>query len=92
MAEYKPTKVWESLEKDLDSLTVAESFILGYELATLDCNLNSIRGPFSQHIHAINAGRVEKACKDSGRTHRLSWMENDKTETWMWLDVGPRKR
>lgn len=90
MAEHKPKEL-DIDHAELEGFTIPEAFVLGYELATLDCNLNSIRGPFSQHIHSVNASRVEKSCKSSGRAYRISWMHNDKSETWMWLDVGPRK-
>lgn len=64
----------------------SDCFVLGYELALIDSCLKG-SGGFERPIHSDNCDRIIKSCQDAKRKYHLNWMEQDMSETWMWLKV-----
>lgn len=88
MSQFGLIKSFDIDNGELDGVTRAESFVLGYELAQIDFmlkNNNEIRQP----VHAENRSRIEKSCKDASRDFTLNWMQGDISESWMLLVVRP---
>lgn len=91
MANFGLIKSFDIDHGELDGRTRQQCFVLGYELAEIDCLLkqhDAIRKP----VHSDNRERIEKSCVDSGRQFRLAWMPIDPSETWMMLEVEAVKR
>lgn len=86
--EFGLLKSFDIDNGELDGLTAQEIFVLGYELAQIDSQLEQPDG-ISQMVHADNQSRIEKACKDAERPYRLNWMQGDQSESWMQLEVAP---
>jgi hypothetical protein len=74
---------------ELDGLSSQQCFVLGYELAQIDHLLEKADG-ISKPVHADNRERIEAACDDAGRPHRLNWLPGDSSESWLFLEVPPR--
>lgn len=72
---------------ELDGLRPQECFVLGYELALIDSDLEQGRA-ISKPVHSANRERIEKSCRESGRQYRLTWPHDDRSEMYMQLDVG----
>lgn len=87
MAEFEMFRSFHIDNGELDDLRRNECFVLGYELGQVDELLNHHPQAFSKYIHANNQDRVKQACEQSGRKFALTWMSNDSSETWMWLQV-----
>ncbi len=86
MSDFGLIKSFDIDDGQLDGMTPQQCFVLGYELAAGDCLLK-MSPQLSQKVHAANKERIEKACKDAGRSFRLTWMGGDVSETWMLLTV-----
>jgi hypothetical protein len=70
----------------LDGYSPQECFVLGYELATIDEAVS--RGEaFSRPVHSANRERIELVLKDSSVKHRFTWLSDDRSETWVQLDI-----
>lgn len=74
---------------ELDGLRPNECFVLGVEWQMLR-ELGDGRRGFARPVHAANADRIRKLLDRRGRTYTLTYMENDVSESWMWLDVAPK--
>lgn len=90
MAEFGLIKSFDIDHGELDGQSPQQCFVLGYELAALDCALEAIEEPFSRPVHAENKARIEKSCCDSRRPFALTWMAGDSSESWLDLQVGPK--
>lgn len=88
MAKYALKKSFHIDNGELDGLQRNECFVLGYELGEIDRQLTRISG-FERPVHVENRERIEESCRDAGREFSLTWMEADKSETWLWLSVPP---
>ena len=88
VAEFGLVKSFNIDDGQLDGLRPQECFVLGYELGEID-RLVIRDEPISRPVHKENRERIEKSCHDAGREFTLEWMENDVSESWMWLDVAP---
>lgn len=86
MATFGLVKSFDIDHGELDGLPSNECFVLGYELALVDCLLKHPE-PISRPVHADNRQRIEKACRAAGRVFSLSWMQADSSETWLSLEV-----
>ena len=89
MAEFGLVRSFDIDHGQLDHVSRQTAFVLGYELASIDSELKSGRA-ISRTVHADNRSRIEKACRDSGREYRISWMPGDKSESWLELYVKPK--
>ena len=89
MAEFGLKKSFGIDDGELDGLSSQQCFVLGYELAQIDHLLEG-KSEIRKPVHADNRLRIEAACQDSGRAHRLTWLPGDKSETWLLLEVPPR--
>ncbi len=85
--EFGLIKSFDIDNGELDGLTHQEIFVLGYELAQIDNKLAQ-NERISQLVHADNQSRIEKACIDANRCFKLSWLQGDKSESWMQLEVS----
>ena len=85
--EFGLLKSFDIDNGELDGLTPQEIFVLGYELAQIDSRLERA-DKISLMVHSDNRPRIEKSCKDSGRNFSLNWMEGDRSESWMQLEVA----
>ena len=88
MANFGLIKSFGIDHGELDDLSRQQCFVLGYELADIDCLLKQPRS-ISKPVHADNKARIEKSCAESGREFHLKWMPGDLSEAWMQLDVAP---
>lgn len=89
MAQFGLVKSFHIDHGELDGLRPQECFVLGYELALIDCLLE--RGcEISRPVHAENNMRIEESCQDAGREFLLAWLPGDASESWMQLDVRSR--
>lgn len=70
---------------ELDGLTPAQCFVLGYELATIDAAVK-IGEAIATNVHAENRERIAKTFEMAGRKCRLTWMQGDPSESWLWLE------
>jgi hypothetical protein len=87
MAEFGLIKSFDVDDGQLDGISPQQCFVLGYELAQVD-GLLAQPDAFTRIVHAENADRIRFACREAKLQFRLTWMEGDKSETWMWLEVG----
>jgi len=90
MADFEMFKPFDVDDGQLDGLTPAEVFVLGYELGELDEYLKTGQA-WVKPVHADNRERIEKSCRDAGREFTLTWMEGDISEQWMTLNLKPAK-
>lgn len=73
---------------ELDGLRPQECFVLGYELAQID-GLLKTGEQFQKPVHASNRNRIEAELKRQERHYKLHYMQDDVSESWMWLAVAP---
>lgn len=90
MSTFGLIKSFDIDHGELDDISKQESFVLGYELATIDALLKST-DEISQLVHAENQHRVRKSCLESKREFKLTWMAEDPSESWLMLSVKPIK-
>ena len=88
MADFGLLKPFDIDHGELDGFTQQECFVLGYELAEIDCLLRQ-QPAICKPVHADNSERIKKACVDSERQFVLNWMPGDPSESWMQLQVAP---
>lgn len=88
MAEYGLLRPFQIDNGELDGVSKAQAFTLGYELATID-RLLELPEAISRPVNADNRERIETVCRESGRRYQLVW-SGDESEAWMQLDVAPR--
>lgn len=75
---------------ELAACSRPESFTLGYELALVREVYAKSEDGGSWLVHAANADRIKRACRDSDRTFKLHFMANDSSESWMQLTIDPK--
>lgn len=85
-AEYGMVRSFGIDSGELDGLRPAEIFVLGYELAQVDHEIES-GSPIDRMIHAENADRIRRYLEKLGRTGVISWAANDVSEGWCRLVV-----
>jgi len=74
---------------ELEGLSPQECFTLGVEWQMVRAKADQPDG-FDQLVHAANRGRVEAMLDKRGREYRLTYMEDDPSESWLMLVVRPR--
>lgn len=89
MAEYRLKKSFNIDHGELDGLPRNQCFVLGYELRWID-ELLELPDGFSRPVNVLNRERIEKSCRDAGREFKLTWLEGDSSESWLWLEVPPK--
>ena len=89
MAKYDLVFSFDIDDGQLDGLTPAQCFVLGYELSSIDWAVRKSLRPQVIGFHSKNRDRVMKlmAERHKGRKFSVSWMEGDKSEEWMVLSV-----
>jgi hypothetical protein len=89
MAKWRLVRAFKIDDGQLDGMSPQNIFTLGYELALFD---EALKRPeaFEMLIHADNFDRMLESLKTSGRGYESSWMSEDKSETWMTLNVKER--
>lgn len=73
---------------ELAGLRRNECFMLGVEWQMVR-ELARDPLPFARPVHAANADRIRATLDAVGREYRLTHMPDDRSESWMWLDVAP---
>lgn len=89
MANFGLKKSFGIDSGELDGLSSQQCFVLGYELADID-HLLERSDRIYKPVHADNRQRIEAACNDAARPHRLTWLPGDESESWLLLEVQPR--
>ena len=71
---------------ELDGLSPQEIFCLGVEWQTV---YEQAKKPFAfeQSIRVANRDRIEVLLKEQQRSYKLTYMDNDVSEAYMWLRV-----
>lgn len=88
-AEFRLTESFNIDDGQLDGMTPQECFVLGYELAKLAAQAENDKSGFCCFVHADNKERIYAAMSKRGRECTLAWAANDRSETWMNLQVAP---
>jgi hypothetical protein len=86
MSNFKLKKSFGIDNGELDECSRQQCFVLGYELAQIDHLLES-DAEIHKPVHAANRQRIEAACLDAKRTHQLTWLPGDLSESWLLLEV-----
>ena len=90
MANYGLLKSFAIDDGELDGCSAQECFVLGYELAQIDCALET-GAPIRQPIHADNQLRITTSCNNAKRRFTITWMPGDESESWMLLEVAEQE-
>jgi len=92
MAKFGLIRSFDIDDGQLDAESPQACFVLGYELGELvslfDSNSELM---IAKPVHAANAGRIRKIADEFGVDLRLTWMEGDSSETWMWMQATKRE-
>jgi len=88
-SEYGLVKSFDIDDGQLDGIEPHQCFVLGYELASIDEALKRPE-PFAKPVRIENRERIIKACDDSKRIYGLTFMQDDVSESWLWLEVQPK--
>lgn len=75
---------------ELDNLTPQTCFVLGYELARIDEWLILKEDGFALPVHSENRSRLERSIKSANRPFSITFMSDDSSESWLWLEVSPK--
>ena len=86
MSTFGLIKSFDIDSGELNELSRGQSFVLGYELSSID-QLLKTGDAINQTVHADNRLRLVKSCEDEGRAYELTWMQGDESESWMMLKV-----
>lgn len=86
MSTFGLIKSFDIDNGELNALSREQSFVLGYELSSIDHRLKC-GDAIEQIVHADNRQRIASACDDNNRTYQLTWMHGDASESWMMLQV-----
>ena len=86
MTTWEPVRPFDIDNGELDGLSLQEAFVLGYELAQIDALFDSGES-FAKPVHAKNADRIKAEADRRGRKYQLTWLTEDSSESWMWLNV-----
>ena len=89
--EWGPIRSFHIDNGELDGLRPQEIFVLGYELAQID---DAVTRPaaIEKPVHAHNRERIVEAFEKAERPYKLSWMNDDVSESWLWLSSPPLQR
>ena len=89
MSKYGLVKSFDIDDGQLDGIPPHQCFVMGYELALIDEALKRPE-PIGKPVRIENRQRILKAVKDAGRYCRLTFMQDDVSESWLRLEV-PQK-
>lgn len=87
MAEWGCKRPFDVDDGQLEGLSPAEVFVLGYELAQVDAKI-AMGKAFDSLVHSSNRDRIESELGRRDRQHRFTFMQNDQSEDWMMLFVA----
>ncbi|MEM8866567.1 MAG: hypothetical protein AAGF31_13570 [Planctomycetota bacterium] len=76
---------------ELDSLSSAECFVLGFEFCLVYEAVKHGRG-FDGPVKAENRDRIERLCKKFEALYHLQWSHEDSSESWLHLVVAAEER
>jgi hypothetical protein len=71
---------------ELTELSPQECFTLGVEWQMVMADANRPE-PFARPIHLQNRDRLAEALSKRGRKFSVSFMHDDPSESWLWLNV-----
>jgi hypothetical protein len=79
---------------ELDSHEKHECFVLGFEFCQVYEKLKLLtwRGAeqmagIEMTVHAANKDRIEQACRKHGLTCKTAWMQGDRSEEWIKIEI-----
>ena len=75
---------------ELEGIPPQDIFTAGYQLASVEEQLKYNRKAFRIYVYAWMQQRIRVVCKASDRKFSLTWLENDPSESWMFLSVEAR--
>lgn len=84
--KYGLVKSFDIDNGELEGIPAHQCFVMGYELALIDEALKR-PNPIAKPVRVENRERIEKACRDMGRKFSLTFMADDSSESWLWLEV-----
>lgn len=86
MAKYGLIKSFDIDDGQLDGIPAHQCFVMGYELALIDEALK-LPAAFSKPVRIENRERILKSLCDSKRKYSMTFMQDDQSESWLWLSV-----
>lgn len=86
--EYELSEPFDIDNGELDGLSPQVCFVLGVEWHMVRQQADG-PAPFSRPIHARNRDRIAAMMERRGRQFKITYMHDDVSEQWMWLDVAP---
>lgn len=86
--KYELVEPFDIDDGELDGLSPQECFTLGVEWQAVRANLES-GDDFTWTVHAENRGRLQAMMERNGRPVRFTFMEDDVSESWLNMEVGP---
>ncbi len=84
--EFRPIRTFHIDNGELGDASQQQCFVLGYELAQVDAAIES-GAAMSRPIHAANKDRVFDHAKSHGRYVQISYMHDDRSESWVQFDM-----
>lgn len=89
-ATWGPLRPFDIDGEQLDGMTPQQCFVLGYELAQIDSLVKLPEG-FERPVHSANRQRIEVELRKESREYSLTFMQDDVSESWMWLAVKAKE-
>lgn len=92
--EYGLVRSFHIDDGELEGRTHQQCFVLGYELALVDAQLERPEA-FTRLVHSENIERIQSQCALLKRRCQINWFPMDPSESWAQLSVAaieePRK-
>lgn len=88
--EYRPVFSFGVDDGELDGMTNAQCFTLGFELAKVWQFLEHDDEAFAFPVRVENAERIKRAIAHHKREGSVTFMANDRSESWLQLSVSAR--
>lgn len=82
MAEFGLIESFDCDDGQLDGLTAAACFVLGYEFASICYEMSAFAASPPRLVHLHNKDRIEKAAKNRGRVPHFKYLHHDVSESW----------
>jgi hypothetical protein len=90
MSEFDHCEPFGIDDGSLDGFSETECFTLGVEWEMVRHRIKTQEG-FTAAIHVVNRSRIEDMLAREGRRFTLTHMDDDLSESWMYLVVYPEE-
>lgn len=87
MAEFRSEFKFDIDDGELEHVSRAVAFVLGFELGLL-YQLAQQGTAYQGVVHADNRERIARLCAKFGRTLALRWSPADRSEDWLEMTMG----